>query len=78
MTTELVLAPEVGQDVSEAYRWYNERRIGLGEEFLSCVDACIQSICRKPEMHSIVYRNFRRGLVRRFPYSVFMNALEAR
>ncbi|MBN1566514.1 MAG: type II toxin-antitoxin system RelE/ParE family toxin [Acidobacteria bacterium] len=71
MTAELVLAPEVEQDVSEACSWYNERRIGLGAEFLTCVDACIQSICRNPEMHTIVYRNFRRGLVRRFPYTIF-------
>jgi len=71
MTTELKLAPEVEQDLSEAYYWYNERRIGLGAEFLTCVDACFQSICRNPEMHSIVYSNCRRALVRRFPYSVF-------
>lgn len=71
MTVELSLAPEVGRDMSAAYSWYNERRIGLGEEFLTCVDACIQSICRKPEMHPIVYKHFRRALVRRFPYSVF-------
>ena len=71
MIARLKLAPDVERDVSEAYNWYNERRIGLGEEFLTCVDACIQSICRNPEMHPIVYDNCRRGLVRRFPYSVF-------
>jgi plasmid stabilization system protein ParE len=71
MTAQLTLAPEVEQDVSEAYSWYDERRIGLGEEFLTCVDAGIQSICRNPEMHPIVYKNYRRGMVRRFPYSIF-------
>jgi hypothetical protein len=55
MTAQLTLAPGVEQDVSEAYSWYDERRIGLGEEFLTCVDAGIQSICRNPEMHPIVY-----------------------
>ena len=71
MTTELKLAAEVEQDLSEAYYWYNERRIGLGAEFLTCVDACLQSICRNPEMHPVVYDNCRRGLVRRFPYAIF-------
>ena len=71
VTIELKLAPEIEQDVSEAYYWYNERRIGLGAEFLTCVDACIQAICRNPEMHPIVHSNYRRGLVRRFPYSIF-------
>jgi plasmid stabilization system protein ParE len=43
----------------------------LGEEFLSCVDARIQAICRMPEMHEVVHENYRRALVRRFPYAVF-------
>ena len=46
MGVELIFAPEVEQDLSEAYSWYQERRAGLGEEFLTCVDACIQAICR--------------------------------
>jgi plasmid stabilization system protein ParE len=71
MKVGLSLISEVGQDLSAAYSWYNERRIGLGEEFLTCVDACIQSICRRPELSPVVYKNFRRALVRRFPYSVF-------
>lgn len=71
MAAKLVIAPEVEQDLSEAYFWYESRRIGLGEEFLSCVDACIQAICRMPEMYAVVYESYRRGLVRRFPFSVF-------
>jgi plasmid stabilization system protein ParE len=71
MAVELVLTPEAEQDVSEAYGWYENRRYGLGEEYLSCVDACIQSICRVPEMHAKVHEDYRRVLVRRFPYAVF-------
>ena len=71
MPAELVFAPEVEQDLTEAYDWYEGHRPGLGEEFLSCVDACIQAICRNPEMHATVHADYRRSLVRRFPYSVF-------
>ena len=71
MAVELVIAPEAGQDIADAYGWYEGRRAGLGEEFLSCVDACIQAICRTPEMHRTIHENYRRGLVRRFPYAVF-------
>lgn len=71
MTAELVLAPEAEQDVSEAYDWYENRRHGLGEEFLSCVDACIQRICRVPELHAKVHEDYRRALVRRFPFAIF-------
>lgn len=39
MGAELTLAPEVERDLDDAYDWYEQRRVGLGEEFLSCVDA---------------------------------------
>ena len=56
---------------SRTYAWYEGRRPGLGEDFLTCVDACVQAICRHPEMYEVVYADYRRALVRRFPYSVF-------
>lgn len=32
MAAELLLAPEVQQDIDEAYGWYEHRRAGSGEE----------------------------------------------
>ena len=71
MDVELVFAPEVEQDISEAYDWYEKRRYGLGEEFFACVEACTQQIRRSPELHAKVYKEYRRVLIRRFPYAVF-------
>jgi len=71
MAAELVLAPEAEEDLAEAYAWYEDHRIGLGEDFLGCVDACLESIRRSPEMYAIVHDSYRRALVRRFPYAVF-------
>ena len=48
MAVDLIIAPEVQRDIDEAYSWYEERRSGLGEEFLSCMEACIQAIIRTP------------------------------
>ena len=71
MAVELITAPEAEDDIANAYAWYESRRPGLGEEFLSCVDACIQAILRTPQMYTLAHENYRRGLVRRFPYAVF-------
>jgi plasmid stabilization system protein ParE len=60
----------------EAYAWYEEQQVGLGEEFLRCVDACIQSILRHPKSYEIKFKNYRRGLVRRFAYGVFYEYVE--
>ncbi|MBU4270877.1 MAG: type II toxin-antitoxin system RelE/ParE family toxin [Planctomycetes bacterium] len=71
MAARLVVAPEAARDIDEAYDWYECRRAGLGEDFLGSVDVCIQAICREPEMHAKVHEDYRRGLVRRFPYAAF-------
>ncbi|MCH8044498.1 MAG: type II toxin-antitoxin system RelE/ParE family toxin [Planctomycetes bacterium] len=71
MAADLIIAPEAEFDISDAYGWYEELQSGLGEEFLSCIDACIQRIRRTPEMHAKVHEEYRRALVRRFPYAVF-------
>ena len=71
MAAELIFAPEAETDIGEAFGWYEKQRPGLGEEFLSCVDACIKKICRTPEIYAKVYKQYRRALVRRFPYAIF-------
>lgn len=71
MAVDLVIAPEVERDLVEASAWYESRRAGLGENFLDCVDACVAAICRMPEMHTAVHEQYRRALIRRFPYAVF-------
>ena len=77
MPVELVIAPEAELDIAEAYAWYEGRRTGLGEEFLSSVDACLESIRRRPEMYPVVHEGYRRSLVRRFPYAVLYEQTEA-
>jgi plasmid stabilization system protein ParE len=74
MLAELILAPEVESDLDDAYAWYQEQRPGLGEEFLGCVEAVLQSLRRTPNIHQCVHLEFRRALVRRFPYAVFFEA----
>lgn len=71
MDLRLVVAPEAAADVSQAFAWYEAQRIGLGSEFLLCVEACLEAICRMPAMQERVHENYRRALVRRFPFAVF-------
>lgn len=53
------------------------RRVGLGEEFLSSVDACLERIRRWPGACAVVHEGYRRSLIRRFPYAVFYDQAEA-
>lgn len=72
MAADLILTPEAEHDIAGAYHWYEGQQIGLGEDFLRRVDACIQSILRNPEGPRIIHETYRRALVRRFPYAVFL------
>lgn len=71
MAVEVIFAPEAERDLAEAYAWYERRRAGLGEDFLSSVDACVESIRRQPEMYALVHDTYRRALTRRFPFAIF-------
>jgi plasmid stabilization system protein ParE len=71
MAARLIIAPEVELDLDEAYVWYERHKLGLGERFLTSVDACLQGVCRRPELYAAVHKEYRRALVRRFPYAVF-------
>ena len=71
MDADLVIAPEAEQDVDRAYGWYEQQRVGLGEDFLTSLGACLRGICRNPEIHAQVFGNYRRTFLRRFPYAVF-------
>ncbi len=59
------------KDVEVAFEWYEKQRRGLGFDFLDCVEASLKSILSYPEIYEIVYSNFRRCVIRRFPFSVF-------
>jgi plasmid stabilization system protein ParE len=78
MPADLVLTPEVEQDILDAYAWYEQRRSGLGEEFLTSVEACFERLCRFPVASPIVYEGYRRSLIRRFPYGVFYEFADQR
>ena len=68
---DLILSPEAEEEVADAYAWYEEQCIGLGEEFILCLDAALSSIARNPQIHQVVYKNIRRTVLRRFPYCIF-------
>jgi toxin ParE1/3/4 len=67
----VVLRPAAAADLEHAYRWYEEERPGLGEEFLEAVTSVIAVIASNPEQFPLIRRQTRRALVRRFPYGIF-------
>ena len=63
-------------DLRLAVRWYEEQRIGLGREFLDCVESAIKRILDFPESYEKPYSSFHRCIIRRFPFSIFYTTEE--
>ena len=44
MKKEIIIRPAAELEIAEAYRWYEERRDGLGNDFLLCVEESLEKI----------------------------------
>lgn len=71
MAAKIVVLREAELELEEAIEWYEARRVGLGGEFLGCVETIFQHVAESPVLHEKVKGDYRRVLVRRFPYAVF-------
>jgi plasmid stabilization system protein ParE len=77
VTLEVRLRPEAEQDLADAAAWYEEQRQGLGHEFLDEVLAMVLSISEAPLMYPDIYRNTRRAVIHRFPFSIYFRVENA-
>ncbi len=70
MKYRIIIRPEAEDDLKEAFSWYEDKRKGLGYDFLLQVDAGIRFIERNPNIHPIEYKETRKHLIKRFPYKI--------
>jgi hypothetical protein len=64
MTETPILLPEAKADVAYAFLWYEEQSMGLGTEFLRCVETALFAIQRAPLGYPTVHQSYRRSLMR--------------
>jgi|ERR1019366_2148414 plasmid stabilization system protein ParE len=63
--------PEVSDDIAEAANWYRRERHELGSEFADAVYAFLEDIFATPLTRRLVYKDYRRGFMERFPYAIY-------
>ncbi|MCX5899288.1 MAG: type II toxin-antitoxin system RelE/ParE family toxin [Proteobacteria bacterium] len=61
----------LGDDVREAYQWYEKQRAGLGEDLLMCIEEALGRIADSPLIGVYITDTVYRILTRRFPYGVY-------
>ena len=58
-------------EIKRGVEHYNEARTGLGDEFRDEIEKLIELIGKQPRAFSPYRRDYRKCVVRRFPYSIF-------
>ena len=62
-------------DIESTARWYEDRKPGLGDEFLDEVHRILDAVRENPLRFSIRFGQWRRANLRRFPYAVITRYL---
>ncbi len=70
MKYSILIRPEAENDMKEIFTWYENKRDGLGYDFLLQVESGIKFIERNPEICQIEYKGTRKYIIRRFPYKI--------
>jgi len=69
---EIRILPAVLQDVAEAAAWYDDQKYpGLGDRFLDTFYASLSHVQQDGGIYRAAYQDFRKILIRPFPYSVY-------
>lgn len=71
MTFRVVYRLAARQEFEEAALWYEEQRAGLGEAFVREIDDAVTRAAAAPTRCPVVFRDIRRAVARRFPYSIY-------
>jgi toxin ParE1/3/4 len=66
----VVFTPSASAELIEAQDWYEREASGLGRRFRQAIDVSVERIGVNPRQFPVVFKNVRRALLRRFPYSL--------
>ena len=66
----VIFAPAARAELIEAQDWYEGEAPGLGRPFRQAIDVLAERMSANPRQFPVVFRNVRRALLRRYPYSL--------
>ena len=62
---------EAASDVASAREWYDERRPGLGADFVRSLEDAVDAMSEFPEAFPEIAAGHRRAILHRFPYFLY-------
>ncbi len=71
MDYSVVFHADTATDYNEGYKWYEDQQTGLGEKFLSAVNAMVGKILTNPEIFSTKSRlGYYEAVLKKYPYTI--------
>lgn len=65
------LHPEADKEYADAYIWYEDQQVGLGEKFIEAVNKKITDIAAQPELYGSKNKGYRETIVSKvFPFNI--------
>lgn len=62
-------------EINDAYWWYEEQQIGLGETFLSALESSFKKICKTPNGFQLI-KNHRQYPLKHFPFVILYEHID--
>jgi toxin ParE1/3/4 len=78
VTFAVLFEANAKDDLLEAFKWYEARQSGLGDEFLRSVAAVEESLVRNPHRYPIANDPYRSAKLRKFPYGLHYRIVGSR
>lgn len=76
MKYTLEIKEEAVFDIKEAYLYYEEQKIGLGNRFLDTLEIYLERVQQYPEHYQIRRKPYREAFIKDFPYLIVFEIKE--
>ena len=73
---KIIFKEDVAIEISDAYNWYEKKKIGLGETLLNSIDIAISLLQINPTYYSYIHKSKRKIVVKGFPYKIIYEIFE--
>lgn len=70
------IKPIAVQMAKDAYEWYEEQKLGLGDLFLTELSRCYAKLEKNPLFYQKLKNNYRHLVLNKFPYVLIFEVIE--
>ncbi len=72
MTYNIVLSELAQIEITAIKDWYDEKSPQIGMDFILTIEDTFARIAANPDIYPVIlFKKFRRALMRRFPYAIY-------